>query len=169
MESGAFVSGEKTNICLLLILLLWPNLSYACDVETAFSPKQGGQELIIKTIQEAKFIHMAAYQLTSKPIINALSEAHKAGKEVKIILDKSQLRNISLYEPLTGVPIIVSANYKIFHNKFIVTDEAVETGSFNYSKAAEFFNAENVVIIHNCKNVTESFEAQFQKLYKEAE
>ena len=49
-----------------------------------------------------------------------------------------------------GVPTMIDANHAIAHNKVIVIDgETVVTGSFNFTKAAEEKNAENVLIIRD--------------------
>ena len=45
---------------------------------------------------------------------------------------------------------MIDANHAIAHNKVIVIDgETVVTGSFNFTKAAQEKNAENVLIIRD--------------------
>jgi phosphatidylserine/phosphatidylglycerophosphate/cardiolipin synthase-like enzyme len=59
-------------------------------LEVAFSPKQGVTELVIKAISDAhKSIRVAAYSFTSRPIAQALVDAHRHGIEVMAVLDKS--------------------------------------------------------------------------------
>jgi phosphatidylserine/phosphatidylglycerophosphate/cardiolipin synthase-like enzyme len=49
-----------------------------------------------------------------------------------------------------GVPTMIDANHAIAHNKVIVIDgETVLTGSFNFTKAAQEKNAENLLIIRD--------------------
>jgi phosphatidylserine/phosphatidylglycerophosphate/cardiolipin synthase-like enzyme len=49
-----------------------------------------------------------------------------------------------------GVPTMIDANHAISHNKVIIIDgELVITGSFNFTKAAQEKNAENVLIIRD--------------------
>jgi phosphatidylserine/phosphatidylglycerophosphate/cardiolipin synthase-like enzyme len=49
-----------------------------------------------------------------------------------------------------GVPTKIDANHAISHNKVIVIDsEIVIAGSFNFTKAAQEKNAENVLIIRD--------------------
>ena len=44
-----------------------------------------------------------------------------------------------------GVPVVIDANHAIAHNKVMVIDgETVLTGSFNFTKAAQEKNAENL-------------------------
>jgi len=49
-----------------------------------------------------------------------------------------------------GMPTIIDAPHAISHNKVIIIDgEMVLTGSFNFTKAAQEKNAENLLIIRN--------------------
>ncbi len=47
-----------------------------------------------------------------------------------------------------GILVRIDSMHPIHHNKYIVVDDkSVETGSFNYSKAAAHSNAENAMLI----------------------
>jgi phosphatidylserine/phosphatidylglycerophosphate/cardiolipin synthase-like enzyme len=94
-----------------------------------------------------------AYSFTSAPIAKALLDARKRGVQVQVILDKSQRSDkYSSTDFLSnrGVPVVIDANHAIAHNKIIVIDdELVLTGSFNFTKAAQQKNAENLLIIRD--------------------
>ena len=46
--------------------------------------------------------------------------------------------------------MLVYAAHSISHNKvMVIDDQVVITGSFNFTHAAEAFNAENLLIIHD--------------------
>lgn len=144
------------------------------DYEVAFSPNGGGTELIVKAISEARqSIKVAAYSFTSKPIAQALVDAHKKGIEIEVVLDKSQ--NRERYTSATflanmGVPVRIDSRYAIMHNKFMIIDEKnVELGSFNYTKAAEEKNAENVLVIRNNPQLATSYSQNWRKLWDESE
>jgi phosphatidylserine/phosphatidylglycerophosphate/cardiolipin synthase-like enzyme len=48
------------------------------------------------------------------------------------------------------MPTLIDANHAIAHNKVIIIDgDTVLTGSFNFTKAAQEKNAENLVIIRD--------------------
>lgn len=70
---------------------------------------------------------------------------------VEVILDKSQrTQRYSSTTFLTnaGIPVWIDSKHAIAHNKVIVIDRAtVITGSFNFTKAAEDKNAENLLVI----------------------
>jgi phosphatidylserine/phosphatidylglycerophosphate/cardiolipin synthase-like enzyme len=91
---------------------------------------------------------LCALFLPTAPIAKALLDAHKRGVQVQVILDKSQrTEKYSSADFLAnqGVPTLIDANHAIAHNKVIVIDgEIVLTGSFNFTKAAQEKNAENV-------------------------
>jgi phosphatidylserine/phosphatidylglycerophosphate/cardiolipin synthase-like enzyme len=49
-----------------------------------------------------------------------------------------------------GVPTLIDANHAISHNKVMIIDgEVVLTGSFNFTKAAQEKNAENLLILRD--------------------
>jgi phosphatidylserine/phosphatidylglycerophosphate/cardiolipin synthase-like enzyme len=82
-----------------------------------------------------------------------LVEAHKRGVDVRVILDKSQrTERYSEADFLVnmGIPTWIDARHAIAHNKIMVIDGAtVITGSFNFTKAAEEHNAENMLVIRD--------------------
>ena len=61
-----------------------------------------------------------------------------------------------------GIPTLIDAKHAIAHNKIIVIDGAtVITGSFNFSKAAEESNAENLLVIRD-KGLADKYTANWQ-------
>jgi hypothetical protein len=47
-----------------------------------------------------------------------------------------------------GIPVRTVSKFRIMHDKVIITDERnVETGSFNYTRAAARSNSENALVI----------------------
>jgi phosphatidylserine/phosphatidylglycerophosphate/cardiolipin synthase-like enzyme len=71
--------------------------------------------------------------------------------QAQVILDKSQEREeFSSAEFLirAGIPTRVDPVHEIAHNKIIIIDDrTVITGSFNFTRAAEEHNAENMLVI----------------------
>ncbi len=122
--------------------------------QVCFSPKGGCTEAIITQIDKAKTeIFVQAYSFTSAPIAKALLNAHKRGVKVEAILDKSQRREkytSATFLANSGIPTLIDDRHAIAHNKIMIIDrETVITGSFNFTKAAEEKNAENLLIIRN--------------------
>ena len=51
-----------------------------------------------------------------------------------------------------GIPVKIDAVHAIAHNKIVIIGgEILITGSFNFTKAAEENNAENLLVIHDRK------------------
>jgi len=96
-------------------------------------------------------IFVQAYSFTSAPIAKALVNAHKRGVKVEVILDKSQ--RSAKYTSATfltnaGIHTYIDDRHAIAHNKIIIIDKSIViTGSFNFTKAAEEKNAENILVI----------------------
>ena len=146
-------------ICLpLLILCLLPCQSYATDLtlnaqtQVYFSPNGGTTQAIIKEINDAKSeILVQAYSFTSSPIAKALVDANKRGVKVEAILDKSQRKQTyteATFLSNMNIPTYIDSKHGIAHNKVMIIDRTtVVTGSFNFTKAAEEKNAENLLII----------------------
>jgi phosphatidylserine/phosphatidylglycerophosphate/cardiolipin synthase-like enzyme len=121
-------------------------------VQVYFSPNGGTTQAIIQEIIDAKSeILIQAYSFTSAPIAKALVDAHKRGVKVEAILDKSQRKESyteATFLANMGVPTFIDDKHAIAHNKVMIIDKAVViTGSFNFTKAAEEKNAENLLII----------------------
>jgi len=119
-----------------------------------FSPHGGCTDAIVKEIAKANSeILVQAYSFTSKDIAKALVDAKKRGLNVEIILDKSNRSRKYSAADFTfnmGITTYIDAQHAIAHNKIIIIDgETVITGSFNFTKAAEEKNAENLLILKN--------------------
>jgi phosphatidylserine/phosphatidylglycerophosphate/cardiolipin synthase-like enzyme len=124
--------------------------------EVYFSPHGGCTEAIIRELNKAQTtILVQAFSFTSAPIAKALLNGHKRRVKVEVILDKSQ--RTDQYSSATfffnaGIPVKIDSQHAIAHNKVMIIDgETVITGSFNFTKAAEENNAENLLIIHDKK------------------
>ena len=145
------------------------------SVEVAFSPNGGATALVVKAIMSAKqSIHVAAYSFTSRPIAKALVDAHKAGIDVEIVVDHDQIQKDNHSEAAwvaaAGIPVRVDIVHVLQHDKYMVIDgKNVETGSFNYTNAAEVHNSENVVVMWDAPQLAATYEADWKNLWAQAE
>ena len=119
-----------------------------------FTPPSGCIDLIAIEIANAqKSVYVQAYGLTSQLIIHHLKEAKARGLEVAVILDDGSLSdNDAVYQELQQHNIEVYADKMpgIAHNKVMIIDGIKTlTGSFNFTKAADTRNAENVLLIED--------------------
>ena len=119
-----------------------------------FSPDGKPTAAIVAALDRAKTaIRVQAYSFTSEPIASALKQAHGRGVDVQVILDKSQPNQhytAATFLTNAKIPVFIDSRHAIAHNKIIVIDAStVITGSFNFTKAAETKNAENLLIIES--------------------
>jgi Phosphatidylserine/phosphatidylglycerophosphate/cardiolipin synthases and related enzymes len=119
--------------------------------------------MIASQIDKAKSsIYVQAYHLTNKAIINALQRANSRGVTIILVLDKQAKREaLSLLDQ--GFLVLIDNKPRIAHNKvMIIDDKTVITGSFNFTKAAQYANAENVFIVEDEK-IAKLYEDNFFK------
>lgn len=122
--------------------------------EVFFSPKGGCTAAIVREIESARSsLLIQAYSFTSAPIAASVVEAQRRGIRIQVLLDKSnRTEKYSAADFLAhaGVPVFIDAKHAIAHNKIMVIDKTtVITGSFNFTKAAEESNAENLLIFRS--------------------
>ena len=151
-------------LILLSVTFFWGRAARAIEVdigrvppvEVYFSPRNGATAAIVREIDRARSeIRVQAYSFTSAPIAQALLDAHKRGIRVEVILDKSQRTgkySSSTFLMNARIPTYIDAEHAIAHNKIILIDRSVViTGSFNFTRAAEEKNAENLLIIRSAE------------------
>jgi len=138
------------------------------DLRAFFSPNGGCTDAVIAALNQArKTVLVQAYSFTSAPIAIALVDASKRGVDVQVILDKSQ--RTERYTGATflaheGVPVFIYADHRIAHYKvMVIHGQTVITGSFNFTKAAESGNAENVLLILHAPELAQKYTANWQE------
>lgn len=146
----------------------------AGELEIAFSPRGGCTALVVKVIDSAKTsVRVLAYSFTSAPIAQALVEAHKRGIDVQVVVDKSQ--RSARYTSATfianaGIPVRIDFKHAIAHNKVIIVDGCtVQQGSFNYTKAAEESNGENVLVNWDNPKLAEVYLRDWKRHWEHSE
>ena len=140
--------------------------------KTYFSPQDDTLKAFLDFIATAEHtIRIADYSFNLEPLVQLLANKHKAGVDVKLVLDKSQSAG-STEKPAiaalkkAGVDFVVgtSTEHKIMHNKFTVLDGAwVQSGSWNYTVAAS--DEDNFFDIEHSVDRANFFTADWQKMY----
>ncbi len=138
-------------------------------LNVCFSPEGQCEKLALHAIQSAKKeILVQCYSFTSRPISDALIDAHKNGISVKILFDKSQLK--APYSQIhrlkkAGIRTKVDDVQGIAHNKTIIVDGArLITGSYNFSNAANVRNSENMLLIQD-EEMSKIYRAEWYKRF----
>jgi len=144
------------------------------QIETAFSPDGAAERLILKLINTSQNnIRLAAYSFTSPQVVRALINAKRRGVDVRVVVDEkgnASKSGISALNLLANAGIAVRTNgkYAIHHDKYIISDGLhVQTGSFNYSRAAAASNSENVIVIWHNADVAASYARHWQSRFNE--
>ena len=146
---------RRSRSILIGFLLLFASPAAAEPlVAVCFTPGADCTGVIVRELAGAKrTILVQAYSFTSASIAKALVDAKKRGVDVQVILDKSQRSErytIATFLANADVPTFIDECCAIAHNKVIVIDvEIVITGSFNFTKAAQERNAENLLVIRD--------------------
>src|SRR5512145_1393011 len=120
-------------------------------VAVYFSPNSGAADAVVREVNAAtQQILVQAYSFTSAPIPKALVDAHKRGVKVVAILDKS--KETAKYSAVTflnnaGISPLIDDQHAIAHHKLMVIDSAsILTAFFNFTKAAEAQNVQNLLV-----------------------
>jgi len=117
-----------------------------------FTPGDQAEAAVVDAIGAARTsVLVQTYSFTSVPIAKALVAAKDRGVDVHVISDRDN--ETSKYTALDfvagkGVEVQVDDKVAIAHNKVIIIDRAIVlTGSYNWTRAAQDKNAENLLIL----------------------
>ncbi len=100
-------------------------------------------------------------------------DAHKRGVKVTVVLDTSQRSkkySSADFVNSAGIPTYIDDQHAIAHNKVMIIDQAVViTGSFNFTKAAEEKNAENLLVIRGEPELVIKYIANYEEHLEHSE
>jgi len=142
-------------------------------IETYFSPDDRTAQRIVELIRDSQSsIFFMAYSFTSDEIAEAMLERASEGVRVSGVFEEGQYySNIGTeFDRLlaAGLDVHLDGNDRNMHHKVIIIDEAIViTGSYNFTKSAEFRNDENTLIFYN-REIASRFLSEFERVYQEA-
>jgi len=144
-------------------------LAVPADVQVYFSPLGGCQQAVVESINKAASeIDVAIYIFTNPDIAEALVAAKVRGVKVRVLLDGDNVdMNYSKAESLVdnGIPVRHETGTGLMHNKFAVVDDSIVlTGSFNWTRAAESANDENLLKITS-PDLAAQYAEEFSELW----
>ncbi|MFK7479665.1 hypothetical protein EGJ82_28095 [Klebsiella pneumoniae] len=89
---------------------------------------------------------------------------HRQSPEISTDGTEMTLTNILVN---AGVKVRLTDAYKIHHDKVIIIDRStVETGSFNFTKAAEYSNSENALVLNDMPQVASVYLEHWQSRWE---
>ena len=151
-----------------------PAAAQALSVRVYFSPEDQPSRILIAVFDHAqRQILFAIYDLTNRPIADALIGAARRHIDVWGIMDLSESRSRrNLYpelEAALGNHLALrsgSGRYGIMHDKYAIVDGSiVATGSYNWSYSADRSNRENLLIITN-PELAQQFAQNFRTIWQ---
>jgi phosphatidylserine/phosphatidylglycerophosphate/cardiolipin synthase-like enzyme len=142
-------------------------------VQVAFTPWDNAEAMIVDGIRRARLqILVQAFSFTSRSLANALIAAKKRGVDVQVMADREQTFSgeASRIPDLAraGIPVMLEVRYQSAHSKVMVIDAgsedaAVITGSYNWTYAAQYKNAENVLILRHNPDIVNAYAANWRR------
>lgn len=148
-------------------------MAAAGTVEVAFSPWDDAEGTVVRAISSARDqIYVQAFLLTSRRVADALLDAHARGVTVRVLADREMItRGAGSRVPAiaaAGVEVALEVRYQAAHNKIILVDPlsprcAVLTGSYNFTRAAQSKNAENVVVMRGNRALSRAYLANWER------
>ncbi|MEW6313632.1 MAG: phospholipase D family protein [Pseudomonadota bacterium] len=142
-------------------------------VQVAFTPGDNADGMIVAAIRGARRqILVQAFSFTHRKIARALVAAQKSGIDVQLIADARQterLENSAVPQIAAGgVAVFLDDNHDSAHNKVMVidagsADAAIITGSYNFTHAAQFNNAENVLLLRGNPQLADAYRQNWQR------
>jgi phosphatidylserine/phosphatidylglycerophosphate/cardiolipin synthase-like enzyme len=143
------------------------------SVEVAFTPGDDAAGKIVSAIGHARRqVLVQAYSFTHDGIAGALLEAHRRGVDVRLIADREQTEQTERGQvpglARAGVPVWLDGEHQSAHNKVMVIDPGlpsalVITGSYNFTRAAQYKNAENVILVGNSDSLVQAYVRNWQR------
>lgn len=134
-----------------------------------FSPGDACRNIIINQIMYAvNKISICVFTISDDRITSAIIDSHKRGKDVRIITDND--KSLDLGSDIAqlskeGIEIKMDSTPNHMHHKFMVVDDnALITGSYNWTLSAAKYNHENVLLTTD-GGVVKSFLKEFSQLW----
>jgi phosphatidylserine/phosphatidylglycerophosphate/cardiolipin synthase-like enzyme len=150
-----------------------PAVGGSARVEVAFTPDEDAAGKIAAAIARARRqVLVQAFSFTHDGIANALMEAHRRGIDVRLIADREQTEQMEHGQvpglARAGIPVWLDGEHQSAHNKVMVIDAGLPsalaiTGSFNFTRAAQYKNAENVVFIGGNDALVQAYVSNWQR------
>jgi phosphatidylserine/phosphatidylglycerophosphate/cardiolipin synthase-like enzyme len=148
------------------------NASSQVTARAAFTPGDNIAGQISDAVRNARRqVLVQAYSFTHDGIAKALIDAQRRGIEVKIIADQGDAEKMERGQILrlasAGIPVWLDGEHQIAHNKIVIIDAGtpsatVITGSFNFTKAAQNKNAENMVFLSGSEKLADDYVRNWQ-------
>jgi phosphatidylserine/phosphatidylglycerophosphate/cardiolipin synthase-like enzyme len=139
--------------------------------EWAFSPGPDCKNLILRELNKAtQILDICVFTISDDEITKAILAAHRKGVCVRLLTDNDKSFDAgSDIQQLAdeGIEVRVDQTENHMHHKFMIRDKkAVLTGSYNWTRSAERYNQENILLMFESP-VVQQYEIEFNRLWGE--
>ncbi|MCY3779329.1 MAG: phospholipase D-like domain-containing protein [Chloroflexi bacterium] len=135
----------------------------------------GLDEVLAAAIEKAtSTLDIAAFELNSDALRDAIAAAHDRGVQVRVVTDDvhglqdegdPQLRDLVQ----AGVPLRDDDRSGLMHNKFLIIDQRmVWTGSWNYTVNGTYRNNNNALVLESVAAAA-AYQAEFDEMFERGE
>lgn len=147
------------------------------SIEVIFTRDRSVAEEIERLIQAAETsVEAALYRLNNPRLARLLAEASARGVRVRLVLDGGKYEETPATRELlagTGlalrlVPGRLGRGSKMHHKFAILDEDAVLTGSYNWTIESEKENFDNLLVIRDAEQI-EPYRQEFEALWKDGE
>jgi len=154
-----------------------PNAAFTINetvIENYFSPDDGVAAHILDVLSSARSsIFFMAFSFTRTDFADALVQKAQEGVTVQGVFETRQIAagGDAAWNALTaaGLDVRQDGNPYVLHSKvFIIDQQIVVMGSYNFSRNAEENNDENVLILHS-PEIAAAYYAEWQKVWAQAQ
>ena len=135
----------------------------------------GIETALVAAIAEARSaLDIAAFELNSEPIYEAILAAHLRGVAVRIVADDDHGlhddKNAALRDlQAAGVPVVDDGRSGLMHNKFVILDgKTVWTGSWNFTTNGSYRNNNNVFVMQSAA-AAHAYQSEFNEMFERGE
>jgi phosphatidylserine/phosphatidylglycerophosphate/cardiolipin synthase-like enzyme len=150
-------------------------------VQACFSPQGKCATHIVREIENAKReLLVAVYAFTSDELASALVQAKKRGLVVQVIIDREfdsrndnskgkflEVQRIPVRRLSGSKPPNSAREIGLMHQKFAVIDRRIVfTGSYNWTRSADSFNDENLLVFRDAGPLAEEYRRIFLGLWE---
>ncbi len=143
------------------------------QAEVFFSPEDPVRQRLMDLLKQAKkSVYFMAFSFTDDDLGKILKAQAKAGIDVHGLFETTGSgTKFSEFSGLKkqGIDVKTDGSTKVIlhHKVFVIDEEIVVTGSYNFSKNADRSNDENMLILHS-PELAKEYLQEFKKLYADA-
>ncbi len=126
------------------------------------------ERLAVEIAAAVEQVDIAAFDLDSEPIVNALIDLEKRDIPVRVVTDTSYADQSSIRRlRRNGISVVEDERRALMHNKFVVIDgRIVWTGSMNFTSNGVYCNNNNLVRFES-PELAQNYVVEMDEMYVE--